>query len=237
MTKKKAAKKARKASAKSVKTSTGKGLASTKSSRQKKSLKGSSARSAKAGKASRKAVKKAASKVPSRKTKSWPTVFASAVKVYEAGLKLLHREKFDQAKAKFDELIIQYPTETGLLDRANLLIRACEHRIRQKSEKVPKLNTADDYYEIGVAELNRRKFDSAKEHFEHAMKLAPKADHVHYALAATSALEGQHEAALEYLEKAIQYRDENRFLAVNDPDFESLSEDSEFVQLVAVAED
>ena len=239
MATRKAAKKAQKVRSKSAKPSKKTGVAAKKSSGKKKAsepvrskAKAAKAKAGKASKASKKTSKKAASKAPARKAKARPAVFASALKVYEAGLKLMYSDKFDRAKAKFEELISQYATETELLDRATLLIQVCEKRIRDNRDKAPKLKTADDYYEIGVAELNRHEFDSAREHLEHAMKLAPKADHVHYALAAASALEGERDAALESLRKAIQYRDQNRFQAANDSDFESLSADSEFIQLV-----
>ena len=257
MATRKAAKKAQKVRSKSAKPSKKSGVAAKKSSGKQKSsgkkkssdkkkssgtkkasqpvkskAKAAKTKASKASKASKKTSKKVASKAPARKAKARPAVFASAVKVYEAGLKLMHSNKFDRAKAKLEELISQYPTETELLDRATLLIQVCEKRIRDNRDKAPKLKTADDYYEVGVAELNRHEFDSAREHLEHAMKLAPKADHVHYALAAASALEGERDAALESLRKAIQCRDQNRFQAANDPDFESLSADSEFIQLV-----
>jgi tetratricopeptide (TPR) repeat protein len=235
MATRKAAKKAQKARPKAAKSSKKREVAASKSAGNKKASKNvgpaaGSGKSAQAGKASKKTAKKATSKAPASRKR--PTVFASAVKVYEAGLKLMHSEKFDRAKAKLEELISQYATETELLDRAHVLVQACEKRISEKRDKAPKLKTADEYYEVGVAELNRHKFDSAREHLESAMKLSPKADHVHYALAAASALDGERDAALESLRKAIQYRDVNRFQAANDSDFESLSEDSEFIQLV-----
>ena len=240
MATRKAAKKAQKALRKSAKRSKKNGVAARKPSGKKKAsgpvkAKAKSTKSSSVGKASKakkKTGKKAASKAPARKAPARRAVFAAAVKIYEAGLKLMYSEKFDRAKAKFEELISQYPTETELLDRSHLRVQVCEQRIQEKRDKTPKLKTADDYYEAGVAELNRHEFDSAREHLERAMTLAPKADHVHYALAATSALEGERGAALESLRKAIQYRDENRFQAANDSDFESLSQDSDFIQLV-----
>jgi len=89
---------------------------------------------------------------------------------------------------------------------------------------------------VGIAELNRRELGSAIQHLEHALKLAPKADHVLYALAAASAIQGHRDNALQYLKQAIHFRPENRFLAARDSDFESLKEDPDFKQLVTPAE-
>ena len=158
------------------------------------------------------------------------STFSAALKLYEAGFKMMQAEKFDKAKAAFDGLISEFPNETELLDRAHVLIQACENRI-QEAKKSPRLHGADEYYDVGVAELNGQEIDKALEHLQHALKLSPEADHIHYALAAGLALNGDRDAALDFLEKAIQYRNENRFLAVNDEHFESLSQDSDFIEL------
>jgi len=144
----------------------------------------------------------------------------------------MHEESFEKARRKFDELITRYPSETELLDRANVLLQACDNRIRE-ARAGPKLRGANDYYEVGVAEMNSGALDEALEHLQHALKLLPKADHVLYALAALSALRGEREKALEYLAKSIAYRGENRFLAVNDSDFASVSSDPDFIRLVS----
>ena len=41
---------------------------------------------------------------------------------------------------------------------------------------------------MAIAELNRRQLDAAAQHLQHALKLAPKAEHVLYAMAALNAL-------------------------------------------------
>ena len=64
----------------------------------------------------------------------------------------------------------------------------------------------------------------------------PKGDHILYALATASALQGNREQALGYLKQSIQYRGENRFLAARDSDFESLQEDPDFRLLIAPSE-
>lgn len=162
--------------------------------------------------------------------------FGAALKVYEAALKLMRAESFDKAKAKFGELIQRFSTEIGLADRANLLIQACDKRIREKRSTRPKLKTVDDFYDLAVGEMNSRRLEVALDHLHSALNRAPESDYVLYAIAAASALSDQREDALEYLRKAIQSRDQNRFQAANDSDFESLFEDSEFIKLIRLEE-
>jgi tetratricopeptide (TPR) repeat protein len=156
--------------------------------------------------------------------------FASAVHAYEAGIKLMHAETFDKAIKCFVTLIAEHPDEPEIQERAKVLIHACEKKIHDKAKAV--LRSAEDHYNVGIADLNNRQIGSAIEHLQHALKLAPKADHVLYALAAASALQGERNQALDYLRQSIQYRPENRFMASRDMDFEILLEDIDFKQLV-----
>ena len=160
--------------------------------------------------------------------------FDSAVHAYEAGLKAIHAEDFEKAKKILENLVTEYLDEPEIQERAKVLISACEKKIHEKERTV--VRSADDHYNIGIADLNRRELDSALQHLQQALKLAPKADHVLYALAAASALRGDREQALNYLKQAIQHRPENRFLAVRDSDFEMLREDADFKQLVTPSE-
>jgi tetratricopeptide (TPR) repeat protein len=160
--------------------------------------------------------------------------FTSAVHAYEAGIKLMHAETFDKAIKCFETLIAEHPEEPEIQERAKVLIHACEKKISDKGKAV--LRSAEDHYNVGIADLNNRQIGSAIEHLQHALKLAPKADHVLYALAAASALQGDRSQALEYLRQSIQYRPENRFMASRDTDFEILLEDADFKQLVTSPE-
>src|SRR5439155_9684999 len=138
--------------------------------------------------------------------------FASAVHAYEAGLKAMHAEDFEKAKKILENLVTEYPDEPEVQERAKVLVSACEKKIHEKARTV--LRSADDHYNIGIAYLNRRELDSALQHLQQALKLAPKADHILYALAAASALKGDREHALIYLKQSVQHRPENRFLAI-----------------------
>jgi tetratricopeptide (TPR) repeat protein len=146
----------------------------------------------------------------------------------------MHAEEFEKAMRCFDDLIAEHPEEPEIQERAKVLIHACEKKIQDKARTV--LRSADDHYNVGIAELNRRALDSAIEHLQHALKLMPRADHILYALATANALQGNRDQALQFLKQSIQYRLENRFLATRDADFESLQEDPDFKQLVASPE-
>jgi tetratricopeptide (TPR) repeat protein len=160
--------------------------------------------------------------------------FANAVHAYEAGIKLMHAETFDKAIKCFETLIAEHPEEPEIQERAKVLIHVCEKKIHDKGKTV--LRSAEDHYNVGIAALNNRQIDSAIEHLQQALKLAPKADHVLYALAAANALRGDREQALNYLKQSIHCRPENRFLASRDTDFEILLEDADFKQLVTLPE-
>jgi tetratricopeptide (TPR) repeat protein len=160
--------------------------------------------------------------------------FAGAVQAYEQAIKLMHGEDYERARKCFEKLVSDYPDEPEIQARAKMLIHACELKLHEHARTV--LRSADDHYNVGVADLNRRELQSAIQHLQQALKLMPRADHVLYALAAANALQGNRDQALTYLKQSIHHRAENRFLAARDNDFATLVEDSDFKQIVTAPE-
>ena len=78
----------------------------------------------------------------------------------------MHAEDFGKAIKCFGALIADHPEEPEVQERAKVLIQACEKRIHEKSRTV--LRSADDHYNVGIADLNRRELDSAIQHLQHA---------------------------------------------------------------------
>lgn len=150
------------------------------------------------------------------------------LKQYEAAVALFQQQKFQKAKQEF-ERVIEGPGKE-LADRARLHLRMCEQRLAAAA--VPRPRSAEDHYLQGVAMMNQRHWDEARDHLEKARKLAPKADHIIYAMAALDCLTGEADAALENLKLAIQLRPENRYHARNDEDFAFLQEDPRFTELL-----
>ena len=110
-----------------------------------------------------------------------------------------------------------------------MYLNVCNQRIARPAVQ---LKSAEDHYNYGVQLSNQGMLDEAEEYLKKALKLAPHLDYVHYALASTSALRENAEQAMEHLEHAIGLNGRNRYLAQNDPDFSSLSEDPRFTELL-----
>lgn len=160
--------------------------------------------------------------------------FAGAVAALEAGIRLMYAESYDKAIKAFKKVIADYPEEAEIQASAKARIQACEKKLQERARTV--FRSADDHYNIGVALLNRGELESALGHLQHALKLAPKSDHVLYAMAAANALQGNKDQALTYLKQSISHRPENRFQAVQDTDFAALVEDPGFKELITPAD-
>jgi tetratricopeptide (TPR) repeat protein len=91
---------------------------------------------------------------------------------------------------------------------------------------------ADEHYQRGVAMMNIGRWDDARESLDRARKAAPKADYIHYALAALDCLTGEADSAMKNLKVAIELRPENRYHARNDEDFAFLQEDPRFTEML-----
>jgi tetratricopeptide (TPR) repeat protein len=165
-----------------------------------------------------------APRVPSRQ-------FSGAVAALEAGIKLMYSEDFGKAVKAFNKVIAEYPDEPEIQASAKARIQACEKKMHERARAVFK--TPDDHYNVAVALMNSGDLDTAMTHLQSALKLAPKADHFLYAMAAANALKGNRDQALSYLKQSIQSRAENRFQAVQDTDFAVLAEEQAFKELVA----
>ena len=150
------------------------------------------------------------------------------LKLYDEALALFHQQKFSRAKQELEK-VLEGPSKE-LSDRARMHIKIAEQRMKPVTEQNPR--TADEHYQRGVAMMNVGRWDDARESLDKARKAAPKADYIHYALAALDCLTGEADSALKNLKVAIELRPENRYHARNDEDFAFLQEDPRFTELL-----
>ncbi len=150
------------------------------------------------------------------------------MKIYDEALGLFHQQKFQRAKQELEKVVAGPSKE--LADRARMHIKIAEQRMKPSQEQNPR--TFEEHYQRGVAMMNLGRWDDARESLDKARKLAPKADHIVYALAALDCLTGEADAALANLKIAIELRGANRYHARNDEDFAFLQEDPRFTELL-----
>jgi Tfp pilus assembly protein PilF len=150
------------------------------------------------------------------------------LKVYDEALSLFRQQKFARAKAELEK-VVEGPSKE-LADRARMHVKIAEQRMKPSHDQNPR--TADEHYQRGVAMMNVGRWDDARESLDKARRAAPKADHIHYALAALDCLTGEADSAMANLKVAIQLKSENRYHARNDEDFAFLQEDPRFTELL-----
>lgn len=214
-------KSSRRASASKTRKRTKKSSPRKKSSRSSKSTKSRKVK----GKTKRKTAKKASRK---RARKLVDPRVAAAMKQYEEAVLFFNRGSFRKAMSLFEK--VAHGITGTLAERARVHLAMCEQRIQVENSL--RFRTVDDHYNFAVSQINAGSLEDARTHLVKAVKMDPQADHVLYALATVAALSQETEDAIEYLERAIALRAENRFQARNDEDFESLQDDLSFQQLV-----
>lgn len=146
---------------------------------------------------------------------------------FEAAMKFFHARDFQQAREVF--MRAAEGPERDVAHRAILHAAMCDRRLQQAA---PTLRSAEDYYTYGVAQINARNVAEARAHLEQALRLAPGADHVYYALALAQALGGDLASAYENMKRAIELEPRNRIMARQDADFAPLANQPPFDALL-----
>src|SRR5579864_8146255 len=130
------------------------------------------------------------------------------LQAYEGGLRAMQEHKYDKAKTLLQKVVAGANRE--LADRANVHINACNQQMERGSTQ----------------------FKSPEEHYDYAVSLINVGDYVAYGLAALDCLTGHVEDSLRNLSRAISLNATLRFQARNDSDFQNLSEDPRFTELL-----
>lgn len=146
---------------------------------------------------------------------------------FESASKLFHARKFREARELF--LAAANGPERDVAHRANLHAAMCNQRLEQPEVRC---QSAEDYYNYGVALLNTRQSREAVSYLERGLQLAPDSDHIHYALAVAHGLIGDPHRAHDHLRRSIELDSKNRLMARQDPDLGSLASQPQFQALL-----
>jgi len=167
-----------------------------------------------------------AQKASPKKTLADDPRMAQAIQNYEAGLRSMQEHKFEKAKSHFLK-VIGGPKE--LVDRASMHLSTCNQHLERETVE---FNSSEEHYDYAVSLMNVGDYVQAREHLEKLLKQTPKQDYVVYGLAALDCLTGRIEDSLRNLDEAIKLNPAIRFQARNDSDFQNLSEDPRFTELL-----
>ncbi len=151
--------------------------------------------------------------------------FYEAVAIYERGVQALQRHDYDGAAGFFRAILERYPEERELLERARLYLRVCERETARQpaGPKTP----AERVYAATVA-LNSGDHSGALDHLQRALGEDPESDHAHYIMAVALGMRGRADEAVDHLRRAIGLNPDNRGLAREDPDLESIRNHAHF---------
>ena len=146
--------------------------------------------------------------------------FELGVEAYNAG-KPTEAVKHFEAATKGPDAQLAHAART----RRNICLQ------RLATQQV-QLQTASDYYNYGILQMNANNLPEAIEHLEKALHMEPDGAHIHYALALAFGLNGNLDRAANHLERAIQLDPWERIHALNDADFASLRAHPEIRKLL-----
>jgi tetratricopeptide (TPR) repeat protein len=155
--------------------------------------------------------------------------YHEAVAMYERGLQALQRRDFAASADALRLVIERYPDERELLERARLYLKVCERELEPK-EPAPK--TANEWVYAGTVALNAGDEATALKHLQRAVAEDARHDHAHYMMAVISARRGDASGAVDHLRRAVSLNPENRSIARQDPELDSLRGDAVYKSIV-----
>jgi tetratricopeptide (TPR) repeat protein len=146
---------------------------------------------------------------------------------YESALRLMQERKFEKARAAFDKLLQSSPTD--MAERIRVHLSACD---RQLLDGRTDFASLEEQYDYAISLLNTGYYDDAREQFDFILKKDKEADYAYYGLSVLSSMTGERERCLEHLTEAIRLNGRNRIQARSDSDFQDMSDDPRFTELL-----
>ncbi len=155
--------------------------------------------------------------------------FYEALTVYESGVRALQRHDFTSAADSFRAVIQRYPGERELVERARLYLQVCE---RETARRPSGPETPSESVYAATVALNAGDVEAALGHLGRALEKAPDSDHAHYIMAVALVDKGDLSLAMVHLRQAVALNPENRSVALQDPDLETLQGIEAFHQML-----
>jgi tetratricopeptide (TPR) repeat protein len=152
---------------------------------------------------------------------------AQALAQYESALRLMQQGKFDKAHSSFQELLAISPTE--LTERIRMYSTACAQQLARCETK---FLSGEERYDYAISLLNDGNYEDARAQLKKIIADDAHADYAFYGLAVLASMTGDSHRCLENLTEAIRLNPRNRIQARADSDFQDMSDDPRFTELL-----
>jgi tetratricopeptide (TPR) repeat protein len=147
-----------------------------------------------------------------------PSSYAQAVATYERGIAALQRRDYLSAADSFRDLMARFPEERELQERAQMYLRVCERELAASA--TPRTN--EERLVAATVALNAGNHSRTLSLLDEILRDDPKNDLAEYMAAVVYCATGDVDSAIGRLQRAIDLNPENRNLARQDSDLESL---------------
>ncbi|MCX6545163.1 MAG: tetratricopeptide repeat protein [Acidobacteria bacterium] len=163
-------------------------------------------------------------KPPARST------YAEAVLTYERAMQALQAKRYRDAAQLLKTVIVTYPEEKELLERAQLYLRVCQRHLAPP-DATP--STPEERVYAATLAINTGDIERAVTLLTSALTQDPANDRAEYMLGVALAIRGNAEAAIPHLERAVALNPETRNLIAKEADLEALRHTDAIVALLS----
>ncbi|MDD8013578.1 MAG: hypothetical protein PHX05_08885 [Acidobacteriota bacterium] len=153
---------------------------------------------------------------------------------YEKALQSFNKKNYAKALEAFKKLVDAYK-DSEFYSVQEIQTRAKAYMSIAHAQTHPvkiQLESAQDYVWEGVYQLNAGKVDQALEHFIHAEKNNYRDAYIYFLMAAAYLRKEDTANALRCVEKCLKKDEKYKVIVYNEPDFEPLQQNPDFLKLV-----
>ena len=146
---------------------------------------------------------------------------------YEDAVRAMQQGNYTAAHPSLEKLLQIAPPE--FIDRVRMYLAAC---VAQSTRKAAEFSSPEEKYDYAISLLNDGQFEDAREHLNEILAGDTNADYAFYGLAVLASMTGDSENCLDKLTEAIRLNSQNRILARSDSDFQDMTDDPRFTELL-----
>lgn len=149
------------------------------------------------------------------------------LKQYQTAVTFMQQGDYAAAHPALEALLQTAPPE--FTDRIRMYLSAC---IAHASKADATFSSPEEKYDYAISLLNDGQYEDAREHLHEILSDDTDADYAFYGLAVLASVTGDTQTCLERLTEAIRLNSMNRIQARSDSDFQDMTDDPRFTELL-----